>query len=47
MAVLTNRPEVLIEILTKSSADPMIEDSQGRTLLDLIYAYNPTYVESF
>ncbi len=38
---------MLIEILTKSQADSLLEDSQGRTLLDLIYAYNPTYVESF
>ena len=47
MAVLTNKPEMLIELLTKSSADPLLEDGQGRTLLDLIYAYNPSYVESF
>ena len=47
MAVLSNKPEVLIELLTKSAADPLLEDSQGRTLLDLIYAYNPSYAESF
>ena len=47
MCVLSNKPEMLIELLTKSQADPLLEDSQGRTLLDLIYAYNPTYVESF
>lgn len=47
MAVLSNKPEMLIELLTKSTADPLMEDSQGRTLLDLIYAYNPSYVESF
>ena len=47
MAVLSNKPEMIIELLTKTQADPLIEDSQGRTLLDLIYAYNPSYVESF
>ena len=47
VAVLSNKPEMLIELLTKSTADPLMEDSQGRTLLDLIYAYNPSYVESF
>ena len=47
MAVLSNKPEMLIEILTKTQADPLLEDGQGRTLLDLIYAYNPSYVESF
>ena len=45
--MLSNKPEMLIELLTKTNADPLLEDSQGRTLLDLIYAYNPTYVESF
>ena len=44
---MSNKPEMLIELLTKSTADPLIEDGQGRTLLDLIYAYNPSYVESF
>ena len=47
LAVLSNKPEMLIELLTKSQADPLLEDHQGRTLLDLVYAYNPTYVESF
>jgi len=47
LAVLSNKPEMLIELLTKTSADPLIEDGQGRTLLDLIYAYNPNFVESF
>ena len=47
VAVLSNKPEMLIELLTKTNADPLLEDHQGRTLLDLIYAYNPTYVESF
>jgi len=26
LAVLSNKPEILIELLTKSNADPMIED---------------------
>ena len=47
LAVLSNKPEMLIELLTKSNVDPMIEDAQGRTLLDMVYQYNPTYVESF
>ena len=47
LSVLSNKPEMLIELLTKSQGDPLLEDSQGRTLLDLIYAYNPSYVESF
>ena len=47
LAVLANKPEMLIELLTKSAADPLLEDCKGRTLLDMIYAYNPSYVESF
>jgi len=47
MAVLANKPEMLIELLTKTQANYLIEDGQGRTLLDLVYAYNPSYVESF
>jgi len=47
MAVLSNKPEMLIELLTKTNANYLLEDGQGRTLLDLIYAYNPSYVESF
>lgn len=47
MAVLSNKPEMLIELLTKTKANYLLEDGQGRTLLDLIYAYNPSYVESF
>ena len=47
LAVLSNKPEMLIELLTKSNVNPLIEDHQGRTLLDMVYQYNPTYVESF
>ena len=38
---------MLIELLTKSAADPLLEDYKGNTLLDMIYKYNPSYVESF
>lgn len=47
LAVLANKPEILIELLTKSNAEPMIEDEQGRTLLDMVYQYIPNYVETF
>lgn len=47
LAVLSNKPEILIELLTKSNADPMIEDESGRTLLDMVYQYIPSYVETF
>ena len=44
LAVLSNKPEILIELLTKTNADPLIEDEQGRTLLDMVYLYIPSYV---
>ena len=47
LAVLSNKPEILIELLTKSNADPMIEDESGRTLLEMVYQYIPSYVETF
>jgi len=47
LAVLANKPEILIELLTKSNSDPMIEDQSGRTLLDMVYQYIPSYVETF
>lgn len=47
MAVLANKPEMLIELLTKTDASPMIEDSIGRTLLDMVHQYIPSYLDSF
>ena len=47
LAVLSNKPEMLIELLTKTDADPMAEDKSGRTLLDMVFKYIPSYVESF
>ena len=45
MAVFANKPELLMELLTKTAANPMLEDHQGRTLLDLVYQYIPSYME--
>lgn len=47
LAVLSNKPELLMELLTKTAANPMLEDSQGRTLLDMVYQYIPSYLEPF
>ena len=47
MAVLANKPEMLIELLTKANANPMIEDASGRKLLDMVYQYIPSYLDSF
>jgi ankyrin repeat protein len=45
LAVFANKPELLMELLTKTQADPMCEDAQSRTLLDLVYQYIPSYLE--
>lgn len=37
LAVLSNKPEMLIELLTKTNANPLLEDSSGRKLLDMVY----------
>jgi len=47
LAVLANKPEMIIELLTKTNADPMLEDGEGQSLLDMVYKYIPSYVESF
>jgi ankyrin repeat protein len=47
LAVLANKPELLMELLTKTAADPMVEDNSGRTLLDMVYHFIPSYVEPF
>jgi len=36
MAVLANKPEMLIELLTKTNASATIEDNTGRTLIDMV-----------
>jgi ankyrin repeat protein len=47
LAVLGNKPELLMEILSKTAADPLLEDNSGRTLLDMVYHYIPDYLEPF
>lgn len=37
LSVLSNKPEIIIELLTKTQADPMQEDTQGRALLDMVF----------
>lgn len=46
-SVLSNKPEMIIELLTKTLVDPMIEDNSGMSLLDMVYKYIPSYVETF
>ena len=45
LAVLSNKPEIIIELLTKTSASPHIPDYSGRTLTDMIEMFIPDYLE--
>lgn len=47
LAVLANKPEIVIELLTKTQANPYLPDFGGRTLQDMIEIYIPSYLESF
>ncbi len=45
LAVLSNKPEIIIELLTKTNASPHIPDYSGRTLTDMIEMFIPDYLE--
>jgi ankyrin repeat protein len=47
LAVLANKPEIIIELLTKSSANPHLPDFGGRTLKDMIEIFIPSYIDAF
>lgn len=46
LAVLSNKPEIIIELLTKTNANPNIPDYSGRTLIDMVELFIPDYLES-
>jgi ankyrin repeat protein len=47
LAVLANKPEIIIELLTKTAANPNLPDFGGRTLRDMIEIFIPSYLDSF
>lgn len=47
LAVLANKPEIVIELLTKTQANPYLPDFGGRTLQDMIEIFIPSYMDSF
>jgi ankyrin repeat protein len=47
LAVLANKPEIIIELLTKTEANPYLPDFGGRTLQDMVEIFLPSYIESF
>ena len=46
MAVLANKPEIIIELLTTTNANPHLPDYSGRTLADMVESYIPDYLDS-
>ena len=47
LAVLANKPEIIIELLTKTHANPYLPDFGGRTLQDMIEIFIPSYLDNF
>jgi len=47
LAVLANKPEIIIEMLTKTQANPYLPDFGGRILQDMVEIFIPSYIESF
>jgi hypothetical protein len=45
--VLANKPEMVIELLTRTNANPNLPDYSGRTLIEMVEKYIPYYLESF
>ena len=45
LAVLSNKPEIIIELLTKTNANPHLPDYSGRTLTDMVEMFIPDYLE--
>ncbi len=47
IAILSNKPELIIELLTKTTANPHLPDFSGRMLEDMIEMFLPDYLEPF
>ena len=45
--MLANKPEIIIELLTKTQANPYLPDFGGRTLQDMVEIFIPSYLDSF
>lgn len=45
--MLANKPELIIELVTKTPANPYLPDFGGRTLQDMVEIFIPSYLESF
>jgi ankyrin repeat protein len=47
LSVLANKPEMVIELLTRTNSNPNLPDYSGRTLIEMVEKYIPYYVENF
>lgn len=44
---MANKPEIIIELLTKTQANPYLPDFAGRVLQDMVEIFIPSYLDSF
>jgi hypothetical protein len=47
LSVLANKPEMVIELLTRTNSNPNLPDYSGRTLIEMVEKYIPYYLENF
>jgi len=45
LAVLANKPEIIIELLTNTNANAYMPDYSGRTLTDMVESFIPDYLQ--
>jgi hypothetical protein len=45
--VLANKPEMLIELLTRTNANPNLPDYSGRTFIEMVESHLPDYLDTF
>jgi hypothetical protein len=47
LAVLANKPEIIIELMTRTNSNPHLPDYSGRTLIDMVEIFIPDYLYPF
>ena len=47
LSILSNKPEMIIELLSKTMADPYLADNNGHIMMDLVRQFIPSYFDTF
>jgi len=47
LSVLANKPEMLIELLTRTNANPNLPDYSGQTFIEIVEKNIPDYLDHF